>query len=304
MAIELRHLRYFIAVAEEGHITRAAERLEMQQPPLSQQIKALEQQLGAQLFRRKARGVDLTEAGRALLVDAREVFAQLDRAIESTRRTARGEQGRITVGVTPTAPFNPFVPQVIRRFRESYPMVGLGMVESLDLLDGIRREQIDVAFVRNSVADTQGLNVIELLEEPMVVALPARHELALAACGTAMPLKSLANESFILYGPPGSGIHDATIAACHRAGFSPRVGQLAPRITSTLGLIAAGLGISLVPESMRSVSMDGVSYRQLKGVAQPKAVLNLVSRRGDPSAVVRHFLRTAGKHLDEHAPAR
>lgn len=297
MAIELRHLRYFIAVAEEGHITRAADRLGMQQPPLSQQIKALEQALGAQLFRRKARGVDMTDAGRALLEEAREVFAHLDRAVETTRRTARGDEGRICVGVTPTAPFHPFVPQVIRGFRQSYPLVTLTLEEGLsqDLLR-LQNDRIDVAFVRNRVADAQGLTVTSLFEEPMLVALPRGHPLAANDPG-ALRLKQLANESFILYGPPGSGIYDATIAACHQAGFSPRVGQLAPRITSTLGLVAAGLGISLVPESMRCVRLDGVLYQPLKGAVQPKAVLNLVSRSGDPSAVVRHFVRAVREHL-------
>src|SRR3981189_2896087 len=108
MTMELRHLRYFIAVAEEGHITRAAERLGMQQPPLSQQIKALERELDAQLFRRKARGGELTDAGQALLNDARPMFAHLDRAVETAKRTARGEQGQIRVGLSPTGPFHPF----------------------------------------------------------------------------------------------------------------------------------------------------------------------------------------------------
>ena len=298
MAIELRHLRYFIAVAEEGHITRAADRLGMQQPPLSQQIKALEQTLGAQLFRRKARGVDMTDAGRAFLDDARGVFAQLDRAIETTRRTARGEEGRICVGVTPTAPFHHFVPQVIRSFRESYPLVTLTMEEGLsqDLLR-LQADRIDVAFVRNRVADAQGLIVTSLFEELMLVALPRRHLFAADGDDEAIRMKQLANEPFVLYGPPGSGIYDATIAACHQAGFNPRIGQLAPRITSALGLVAAGLGISLVPESTRCVKLDGVSYRPLKGAVQPKAVLNLVSRRGDPSAVVQHFVQAVREHL-------
>src|SRR5436305_176703 len=112
--MELRHLRYFIAVAEEGHITRAAERLGMQQPPLSQQIKAIEQELEVQLFRRKPRGVELTDAGRAFLGDALAILARLDRAFETARRTGRGEQGRICLGVTPTCPFHPFVPRAIR----------------------------------------------------------------------------------------------------------------------------------------------------------------------------------------------
>ena len=300
MAIELRHLRYFIAVAEEGHITRASERLGMQQPPLSQQIKSLEQQLGAQLFRRKARGVELTDAGQAFLEDARGVLVLLDRAVETTRRTARGEQGRICVGVTPTAPFHPFVTQVIRAFRESHPKVALTLEESLSqvLIDRMRDERIDVAFVRNSVADTTGLTVTKLLEEPMLVAMPIRHDLARGQDDEALLLKRLAREVFVLYGPPGSGIYDAIVAACHRAGFSPKVGQLTPRITSTLGLVAAGLGVSLVPESMRSVSMDGISYRRLKGAAQPKTVLNLISRQGDPSAAVRHFVQAVRTRLE------
>jgi len=294
MAIDLRRLAYFIAVAEESHITRAAERLGMQQPPLSQQIKALERELGAQLFQRKARGVEMTEAGRALLGEARGVFSQLDHAIETTRRAARGEQGHICVGVTPTAPFHAAVPRIIRAFRQTYPAVAMTLEESLsqDLLDRLRHGSVDVAFLRSPVAEPGGLNVTPLLEEPMVVALPSGHHLAREK-NTGIMLKRLAKETFILYGPPGSGIYDATIAACHRNGFSPRVGQLAPRITSVLGLVAAGLGISLVPESMRSIALEGVSYRPLKGPALPRALLNLASRRGNPSAVVRHFLRAA-----------
>ena len=120
--MDLRQLRYFVAVAEEGHITRAAERLGMQQPPLSQQIKAIEQELDLQLFRRQARGVELTDAGRVLLDQARAVLERLDHALLLTRRTARGEQGRLSVGIAPTAPFHPFVPQVIRAFREERPI--------------------------------------------------------------------------------------------------------------------------------------------------------------------------------------
>jgi DNA-binding transcriptional LysR family regulator len=290
--MELRHLRYFIAVAEEGHITRAAERLGMQQPPLSQQIKAIEQELDVQLFLRKPRGVELTEAGRALLEDARVMLAHLDRALETARRTARGEQGRISVGMTPTAPFHPLVPRAVRGFREAFPLVSLTLEEALShgLLDRLRNEQMDVAFIRNAVPDPAGLMITPLLDEIMVVALPSGHALAQGEGDEALELASLASETFILYGPPGSGIYDRTIAACQAVGFSPRVGQLAPRITSTLGLIAAGLGISFVPMSMRRMSMDGVTYRRLTGPVQPRALLSLASRRNDPSAVVRRFV--------------
>jgi DNA-binding transcriptional LysR family regulator len=311
MAIELRHLRYFIAVAEEGHITRAAERLGMQQPPLSQRIKAIERELDVQLFRRKARGVELTEAGSVFLDNARAMLAQNERAIESTRRTARGEQGRICVGVTPTGPFHPFVPRVIRAFREAFPLVSLTLEECLspELLKRLRSEQMDTVFLRTPMAKPEDLVIDALLDEPMVVALPSAHALAQNDGDTVLSLKDLAGETFIVYARQhGPGLYDETTAACLKAGFSPRLGQEAPRITSALSLVAAGLGISAVPASMQRMVMDGVAYRRLKGPNQPKAVLNLASRRGDPSAVVRHFLhlvRRAARnfHADQEKAA-
>ena len=160
--MELRHLRYFIAVAEEGHITRAAERLGMQQPPLSQQIKVIERELDVQLFRRKPRGVELTDAGRAFLHHALATVARLERGIETTRRTARGEQGRICLGVTYTGPFHPFVPRVICAFRKAYPLVSITLEEgdSNDLVEHLRNEQIDAAFIRTTLADGEGLSSV------------------------------------------------------------------------------------------------------------------------------------------------
>lgn len=291
--MDLRQLRYFIAVAEEEHVTRAAERLGMQQPPLSQQIKAIERELDVQLFRRKARGVELTECGRVLLEQARLVLERLDYALLLTRRTARGEQGRLCVGIAPTGPFHPFVPRVIRAFREAYALVSVSLEECLskEAVERLRGERIDVAFIRAAVADAQGLIVHPLLEEPMVVALPSAHELAGEdRRGEPLPLRALAQEAFIVYGLTlGPGLLDATMAACLRAGFSPRLGQEAPRITSTLGLVSAGLGVALVPASMQRVRMDGVAYRRLMPAERPTALLNLVLRRGDPSTVVRNF---------------
>ncbi len=205
--MDLRHLRYFIAVAEEGHITRAAERLGMQQPPLSQQIKAMERELDVQLFVRKPRGVELTEAGRALLEDARAMLAHLDRALETARRTARGEQGRICVGMTPTAPFHPLVPRAVRAFRDSFPLVSVSLEEALSdgLLDSLRSERMDVAFIRNSVSDPTGLAVTPLLDELMVVALPSGHTLAQGDADTALPLRSLAFRDLHSLRPPRFG---------------------------------------------------------------------------------------------------
>lgn len=293
--MELRHLRYFIAVAEEGHITRASERLGIQQPPLSQQIRALEKELGVQLFRRKPRGVELTDAGSAFLERARAILDQVERAFATTRRTARGEQGRVVVGFTSSAPFHPFVPRVIRAFREMSPLVSLVLEESgsSELVQGLLNEDIDAAFIRSPVADVVGLVVRPLLEEEMVVALPAGHVLASMIANDSAPLllSALANETFILYKRPGGpGLYDTIITACRGAGFSPRVGQEAPRIISTLNLVAAGLGVSIVPASLRRLQMDGVIYRRLAGSAALKAPLILACRHGENSAAVQRFV--------------
>jgi DNA-binding transcriptional LysR family regulator len=267
----------------------------MQQPPLSQQIRALERELDVQLFRRKPRGVELTDAGRALLGDARAIMAQVEHAFASTRRTARGEQGRITIGFTSSAPFHPFVPRVIRSFREAFPLIALTLEESgtTELIQDLREERVDAAFIRTPVADPVGLRVDTLLEEAMLVALPSQHVLARSRRGddAAVALKRLAGETFIVYRRhSGPGLYDAIIAACHAAGFSPLIGQEAPRIVSTLNLVAAGLGLSIVPASLQRMHMDGVSYRRLTGTAQPRAPLLLASRRGDTSPIVRQFL--------------
>ena len=200
--MELRHLRYFIAVAEEKHVTRAAERLGMQQPPLSQQIRALERELDVQLFRRKPRGVELTDAGSALLADARAILSHIDHAFATTRRTARGEQGQIAVGFTSSAPFHPFVPRIIRAYRETFPLVSLTLEEggTTDLIDDLRNERIDAAFIRTAIPDQEGLVVNLLLQEAMVLALPRAHVLARrAGPSKALPLKALADETFIVY---------------------------------------------------------------------------------------------------------
>src|SRR6516165_10668897 len=154
MAMELRHLRYFIAVAEEGHITRAAERLAMQQPPLSRQIRELERELDVQLFRRVARGVELTDAGRTFLDGARATFANLELSAETARRTSRGEQGRIFLGYPGAAAFHPLVPRIIREFQTAFPLVSVKTTAEGfpdDLVERIRKDQIDVAFLPTPV---------------------------------------------------------------------------------------------------------------------------------------------------------
>lgn len=292
--MELRHLRYFVAVAEEGHMTRAAERLGIQQPPLSQQIRQLEDELGVQLFRRKPRGVELTDAGTAFLEHARVILGQVERASATTRRTARGEQGRVAVGFTSSAPFHPFVPRVIRTFREMSPHVSLVLEESGsgELVQALHNEEIDAAFIRSPIADVVGLEVTPLLDEEMVAALPTGHQYATSNDDKKrLPLSVLAKETFVLYKRPGGpGLYDTIITACKSTGFSPRVGQEAPRILSTLNLVAAGLGVSIVPASLRRLEMDGVVYRSIAKNQQPLAPLILACRRSENSAAVQRFI--------------
>jgi DNA-binding transcriptional LysR family regulator len=297
--MDLRHLRYFIAVAEEGHITRAAERLGIQQPPLSQQIRSMERELDVQLFRRKPRGVELTEAGRALLEDTRAILARVDMAVATARRTARGEQGRIAVGFTSSAPFHPFVGRVIRTFRRDHPRVALTLEEDNGgaLLEALRTQKIDAAFIRSQRAVAQELVREPMVEERMVVALPTAHPLARAKGGgkdRGLPLRELAGETFIVFGQEiWPGLYEPILAACRAAGFTPNVDQRAPRVLSALNLVAAGIGICIVPTSLQRLHMDGLSFRPIRGRPQITAPLNLVFRRGEPSAAVRRFIQQA-----------
>jgi len=300
--MELRHLRYFIAVAEERHVTRAAARVGIQQPPLSQQIRALEAELQVQLFRRKPRGVELTQAGETLLVEARQILRQVEHATTAARRTARGEIGRIGVGFTSSASFHPFVPRAIRAYREAHPLVALSLEESGtgELVEALQAERLDAAFVRSPIGAAAGIAVHSVLEEPMAAALPEGHDLTVGDAPLA--LAALAPETFILYRRPlGPGLYDAIIAACHRAGFSPDIGQEAPRLLATLSLVAAGLGVTLVPQSMRRLRVEGVAYRTIEDAAGLVAPLNLAYRRAEGAAAARRFIALVRRGIADAA---
>jgi DNA-binding transcriptional LysR family regulator len=279
--MDLRLLRYFLVVAEELHITRAAARLGIQQAPLSQQIKALERTLGAQLFHRKPRGVELTEAGVALRREAAAILASVDRAVDTTRRVSRGEQGQIRVGLTTSACFHPFPPRAIRLFRRAHPQMKIEFEQNSTpgLIECLQGGRVDVAFIRTAVGQPDGIKVSPLIEEPMVVALPAGHPLARARKARAITIKSLAHEKFIGYPrAAGAGLYDSVIAACIASGFSPDIDYEAPQIVSTLNLVAAGMGISIVPSSMQRLHLDEVVYRPMAGPHRPKGQLNLAIR--------------------------
>jgi DNA-binding transcriptional LysR family regulator len=300
--MELRHLRYIIAVAEEGHITRAAERLGIAQPPLSRLVKAIEQEIKVQLFRRVPRGVELTDAGRTFLDGARATFANLDRTLESARRTARGEEGRISVAFTSSTAFHPLVPRVIREFRETFPRVAVTLAQGNgpELIEHVESDRLDAAFSRLHIVKREAVVFHPLLEEPMVVALPEGHALAQAKARTALPLTALSSETFVVNHQPRAlaAMRDDVVAACRAAGFRPRE-QEAPNVIATLPLVAAGIGIAILPASLQHMNIAGVVYRRLSNT-HLKASLSLAARRGDTSAVVRQFVNLVRRRAKDY----
>ncbi|HWT58654.1 MAG TPA: LysR family transcriptional regulator [Rhizobium sp.] len=290
--MELRHLRYFLAVAEELNFTRAARRVGIGQPPLSNQIRDLENEIGASLFRRLPSGAELTEAGKAFLPEVRAVLLQAEHAKHSALRAAQGHHGRLRVGFTSSAVFNPIVPAAINVFREKYAAVEFSLEEAptARLLERLDAAELDAVFVRPGRDDPTQARSQLLAEEPMVIAVPSGHPKAQAQ---ALRLDELAEESFVLFPrEAGAGFFDGIIAACRRAGFDPILGQPAPQITSIASLIAVGLGISIVPAEMTKINVPGVRYIAIAGDS-PKARLALSTRRDERSPVVRNFVAQA-----------
>jgi len=290
--MELRHLRYFIAVAEELNFTRAARKVGIGQPPLSNQIRDLENEIGAALFRRLSNGAELTEGGKAFLPEAQAILLQAEQAKQSALRAARGGSGRLRVGFTSSAVFNPVVPAIVNAFREKYAAVELGLEEAptAQLLQRLDGDELDAVFIRPGSSDVLQARCQLLAEDPMVIVLPARHPLSQAQT---LPLGALAEESFVLFPrEAGVGFFDDIIAACRRVGFEPRLGQSAPQITSIASLVAVGLGVSIVPAEMVKIKVPGVCYIAFDGEA-PAARLALATRRDERSPTVRNFIAQA-----------
>ncbi|MGM4908153.1 LysR family transcriptional regulator [Rhizobium sp. 768_B6_N1_8] len=290
--MELRHLRYFIAVAEELNFTRAARKVGIGQPPLSNQIRDLENEIGAPLFRRLSNGAELTEAGGAFLPEARAILLQAEQAKQSALRAARGQSGRLRVGFTSSAVFNPVVPAIVNAFREKYAAVEFSLEEAptTQLLERLDGEELDAVFIRPGSGDAPQVRCQLLAEDPMVIVLPARHPLSEAQT---LRLDALAGESFVLFPrEAGAGFFDDIIAACRRAGFEAQLGQSAPQITSIASLIAVGLGVSIVPADMAKINVPGVRYIAIAGEA-PTARLALATRRDERSSIIRNFIAQA-----------
>lgn len=285
--MELRHLRYFVAVAEEKHFTRAAARLGIGQPPLSLQIQQLERELGTPLFLRLPRGIVLTEAGEQFLTDSREILAGTARAADRARLIGQGETGTVTVGYTASSVFHPALARALRAYRDAYPKVHVSLREGNTgpLAEWLRRGEIDIAFLRPPYTLDAECVSRRVVDEAMLAALPAGHPLCRRKT---VAVKDLRDESFVLYPRPvGSGLYDTIYAACQLAGFKPRIGQEAPQMASIVSLVAAGFGISLVPASMRSIQTEGVRFLPLRDKSL-RAQVDLAHRRHDPSRAARN----------------
>ncbi|MBW8782284.1 MAG: LysR family transcriptional regulator [Verrucomicrobia bacterium] len=291
--MELRHLRYFVAVAEELHFGRAALRLKLAQPPLSQQVKILENELGVKLLMRSSRKVALTSEGGVFLEHARQILAQAQTAKMAMQAARRGEIGRITIGFVTSAAYS-LLPAVLREFTRQRPKVEVRCVEmgAEDQLAALQERQIQIAIMRLAPA-VDHLKAELLTREPFVLALPTDHPRA----GTpAAVLRGFAQEPFVLFPRAHApAIYDAIIASCLKAGFSPRVTQEGAEIHTILALVAAGLGVALVPAWVQSLHMPGVVYRALPAGETAEAELLLVRRHDADSPLVDAFIEVAKK---------
>jgi DNA-binding transcriptional LysR family regulator len=294
--MELRHLRYFLAVAEERHITRAAARLGLQQPPLSQQIHALEKELGTKLFTRLPRGVELTPAGEGFLEEARALLSGVERATVRARAAGLGQRGRISIGLTTSASLHPGVTRMLRAYAESHGAVALDLHASsaAGLTEALLRGDVHAAIIRAAVARPADLVFRELTREDMLLALPADHHLVKRVASgdnAPVPLRALAGERLILVRRHAApGMYANVIDACHKAGFEPLIIAEVEQMLISINLVAAGVGISLVPASLQEIRQDGIAYCPILDAPSLIAPLTLVYRRGESRSIVTDFI--------------
>ncbi|MBK1782984.1 LysR family transcriptional regulator [Prauserella cavernicola] len=293
--MELRYLTSFVAVAEELHFGRAATRLGMAQPPLSQQIRQLEKELGVPLFERNTRSVRLTSAGESFLDPVRRVLDDLDLAVSAAKSGGRGEYGRVSVGFA-GASSHESLPLLTRAVRAAHPgleLVMRGQTYANVALARVADGSLDLGFVRLPVTQP-GVAARVIDEEDMVCALPSDHPLALR---DAIAISDLADEPFVSFpANAGSTVRDATVRVCGEEGFTPRVVQEAPDSWTILALVAAGVGVTLTLTSCQHIQQTGLVYRPLSGPGHRLQVA-LAWRPDNPSAALRTVLAIAERAL-------
>jgi DNA-binding transcriptional LysR family regulator len=288
--MELRHLRYFVAVAEELHFTRAALRLNMAQPPLSQQIRALEQELGVQLFVRTRRSVARTDAGHALLERSREMLATAQALPLQLQRVARGEVGLLRIGFSSTLPLTKVLRDVVADHRRSHPDVALNLREMHSQLqfDSLRRGELDVGLVRYNERAPEGIRLRLLRRDPLRLVVPAGHRFARRR---SISIADCRDEAFIGFpGDAGTGTGPLLKRLAAQAGFEPRIAQEAREATTQIGLVAAGLGIAVLPAPLEAVRIEGVHYVPLAGEGT-MLVMSVATRSDEASERVLSFVR-------------
>jgi len=288
--MELRHLRYFIAVAEELHFGRAALRLFIAQPSLSQQIRQLEEELGFPLLKRTQRSVELTDAGQVFLVSARHILVQVQEAKRMAQRAYRGEVGRLVVGYISSSTYD-LLPVMLRAYRERFPHIEVALRELTTpaQVRALEENELQIGLLRLPIS-TPLLNVEVIRREPIVCVLPEGHPLV---AYERVAMSMLVNEPFVLQSrQQGGGYYVQLMKLCLASGFSPNVVQEVTESHTIVGLVAAGIGVSLVPSSIRNIRSEGIIYRELEGTTTMTEIA-LAWRRDADSAIVQNFLAVA-----------
>lgn len=289
--IDIHKLKAFVAVVEESNISRAAVRLNMQQPPLTRIIKSLEVELNAELLKRLPRGVEVTEAGKALYQEALTILAHAQAITKRVQNIAQGMEGQINIGFTNSVGLHSFLPALLRNFREKFPAVSIHLEEdgSSSLIDSIINEKNDIVFLRKPAPIGLGLTSLHILDEPLIVALPNNHPLVNNQ--NDIHLLDLEPYDFVLYRRlAGQDLFDNILASCYLAGFSPNIVQEAPRLTSSLNLIAAGIGLSIVPESIKDFWNKQIVYKALKADTPCIAPIYAVYKENGSNVRLSHVL--------------
>lgn len=299
--MDVRRLRYFVAVAEEQHFSRAAERLGIQQPPLSAQIRQLEKEVGAPLFNRGARSVTLTEPGKLLFKEARAILERVDEAQTMVQRYIRGETGTMVVGFSGATYLTVLVPSIIRAYLARFPDVTVRTKQSstAELTTELYEGRVDAAFLRPPLTNQRAFRLQTIIDEDMVAALPQGHRLETAE---SIDLASLAEETLTL--PPrwiNPGFYDPIISAFHEAGLSPRIGQEAATIAALPSMVAAGFGVSIIPRSLCQIQLAHVVYRPIVG-SSLHAPIALVCRRSNCPPTAQQLIAVAKECVRSNQP--
>jgi DNA-binding transcriptional LysR family regulator len=287
--MELRHLRYFCAVAKELNIGRAAAMLHISQPPLTRQIQQLEDELGAQLFKRSVKGMELTDAGRTLYADAKNILALAELATERTRRAAQGLIGRLDVGIFGSGVFD-VVPRVLLRFRQAFPdvKVVLHTLDKAEQVEALRERRITIGFNR-VVPKFPGIGSRVVMWEKLVVGL---HETNPLAGRKTLSLRDLADQAFVLFPSVARpNFSDFIINQCQKHGFTPRVEQVVGDAVTGVALVASGFGSCVVPESVMAFQASGVVYLPLEESPPIMLDVSCLYREDDSSVILRALLQ-------------